>query len=101
MRPLLLLLTLLSGLSAWAAEPIVPTPRASAPRRAFIRANACPSTGDTNPKHPCPGWRVDHVIPLACGGPDTPANMQWLTIEAWADKSKWERKDCASWWHKP
>jgi hypothetical protein len=20
---------------------------------------------------------VDHVIPLECGGPDTPSNMQW------------------------
>ena len=26
-----------------------------------------------------PGHVVDHIIPLACGGPDTPENMQWQT----------------------
>lgn len=28
-----------------------------------------------------PGYVVDHVIPLACGGPDEPSNMQWQTKE--------------------
>ncbi len=26
-----------------------------------------------------PGHVVDHIIPLQCGGADTPANMQWQT----------------------
>lgn len=28
-----------------------------------------------------PGYVVDHLIPLACGGPDHPVNMQWQPIE--------------------
>jgi hypothetical protein len=28
-----------------------------------------------------PGYVADLTIPLACGGPDTPENMQWQTIE--------------------
>jgi hypothetical protein len=41
-----------------------------------------------------PGYIVDHIIPLACGGPDTPENMQWQTITAAKAKDAWERKDC-------
>lgn len=26
------------------------------------------------------GYVVDHLIPLACGGPDHPLNMQWQPI---------------------
>jgi hypothetical protein len=26
------------------------------------------------------GYVVDHIIPLSCGGPDTPENMQWQTV---------------------
>lgn len=37
-------------------------------------------------------WYRDHVIPLACGGCDSVANLQWLPEPAWRDKSKWERK---------
>ncbi len=28
-----------------------------------------------------PGYEVDHIVHLARGGADTPANMQWLTIQ--------------------
>ena len=44
--------------------------------RAFKRMWACPSTG----KHsgPCPGWAIDHTIPLACGGRDAVFNMAWI-----------------------
>jgi hypothetical protein len=30
----------------------------------------------------CPGYRKDHVVPLACHGPDAVSNMQWQTIRA-------------------
>ncbi|HKJ23371.1 MAG TPA: YHYH domain-containing protein [Myxococcota bacterium] len=60
-------------------EPVAPT-RSSAARAEFRRRFACPSTAKTT--GPCPGYEVDHKIPLACGGPDTPDNMQWLTTEA-------------------
>jgi hypothetical protein len=28
-----------------------------------------------------PGYVVDRIIPLQCGGADSPANMQWLTVD--------------------
>ena len=67
----------------WDEDVVVEPPkprRSSAARAAFRRKVACPGTGKTT--GPCPGFEVDHKIPLACGGPDTPANMQWLTVEA-------------------
>lgn len=45
------------------------------------------------------GWHghvVDHVIPLACGGEDSPRNMEWQTIEQGKEKDRWER-NCAIW----
>lgn len=45
--------------------------------RAFRKATPCPSTGRRSGA--CPGYEVDHVTPLACGGADVPGNMQWLT----------------------
>jgi len=48
-------------------------------KAAFRRSHPCPSTGKT--RGACPGYEVDHVRPLACGGPDDPSNMQWLTKE--------------------
>jgi len=45
------------------------------------------------------GWRghvVDHVIPLACGGEDSPRNMQWQTIAEGKAKDRWER-NCPIW----
>jgi hypothetical protein len=32
---------------------------------------------------------------LACGGPDTVANLQWQTIHDARAKDQWERKACA------
>ena len=41
-----------------------------------------------------PGYVVDHIIPLACGGADAPSNMQWQTVEAAKAKDKVERVGC-------
>jgi len=41
-----------------------------------------------------PGYVVDHIIPLACGGADVPGNMQWQTVAAAKAKDKWERRKC-------
>lgn len=60
----------------------------------FKRQQPCPATG--KPKGPCPGWIIDHVIPLACGGPDRPENLQWQTVAEAKAKDKWERKGCMS-----
>jgi hypothetical protein len=35
---------------------------------------------------------VDHRIPLSQGGPDDPANMQWLTIAEHEAKTASERR---------
>ena len=61
-------------------------------RHAFVKEQACPSTG----KHrlPCPGYQIDHVWPLKCNGPDILANLQWLTIEEHKAKTKREAKEC-------
>jgi len=48
-------------------------------RASFVRDNPCPSTGDT--RGPCPGYVVDHIVPLKRGGADDESNMQWQTIE--------------------
>lgn len=57
-----------------------PNKRNPANRRAFHANNPCPSTGKTSGS--CPGYHVDHIVPLACGGSDSPSNMQWLTASA-------------------
>ena len=45
-----------------------------------------------------PGYEVDHTVPLAAGGPDTPANMELLTKSAHAAKTAAEAKRYR--WHK-
>lgn len=63
--------------------------------RAFKRIYPCPSTMQTSGA--CPGWAIDHVIPLKCGGVDAVGNLQWLpnAIKSCAGdkcKDRWERK---------
>jgi hypothetical protein len=60
--------------------------------RKFQREHPCPSTGKTSGA--CPGYRKDHVVPLACGGPDAVWNLQWQTIRDARAKDRWERKAC-------
>jgi len=45
------------------------------------------------------GWSghvVDHIVPLCAYGPDTPANMQWQTVEAAKAKDATEKAMCAA-----
>jgi hypothetical protein len=44
--------------------------------------------------HGRPGYVIDHVQPLACGGLDVPSNMQWQTKTDAAAKDKTERASC-------
>jgi hypothetical protein len=60
--------------------------------REFQREHPCPSTGRTSGA--CPGYRKDHVKPLACGGPDAVWNLQWQTVAEARVKDRWERKTC-------
>jgi hypothetical protein len=41
-----------------------------------------------------PGYVIDHIRPLACGGGDSPSNMQWQTIAAAKAKDRVERIGC-------
>lgn len=63
--------------------------RSAAARDAFNRQQPCPSTGRTSGR--CPGYVIDHVKALECGGPDAPFNMQWQTTAAAKAKDKTER----------
>jgi hypothetical protein len=64
--------------------------RSRAARAEFMRQHPCPATGKGYGA--CPGYVVDHVKPLACGGADAPANMQWQTVAEGKAKDAWERK---------
>ena len=66
--------------------------RSKVAKDAFKQAHHCPSTGKS--RGACPGYVIDHVVPLACGGADAPSNMQWQTIAEGKAKDKVERKNC-------
>lgn len=82
----------LALLAASPADRAHRTHRSRGARAAFQRAHPCPSTGKTHGA--CPGYVVDHVRPLACGGADAPGNMQWQTSAAGETKDRVERKGC-------
>jgi hypothetical protein len=68
--------------------------RSRAVLREFAKVFPCPETLEPVPS--CPGWAIDHVIPLAVGGCDAPVNLQWLpdSIKSCGDgdcKDRWER----------
>lgn len=78
------------------AGPVgVATPRDPATVYAFRKANACPSTGKLG-MGACPGWVVDHVLPLCLGGPDVVQNMQWQEVRQSYIKDVFERQMCAT-----
>lgn len=52
------------------------TERSGAVQAAFRSKYPCPTTKQSTGA--CPGWAIDHVIPLACGGSDAVYNLQWL-----------------------
>lgn len=58
----------------------------------FKAENPCPATGKRTGA--CPGYVIDHIQALACGGADSPANMQWQTVAEGKAKDAWERDGC-------
>lgn len=78
----------------WATDTDAKQPRSTVERHAFVKEHPCPATG--RPRLPCPGYQIDHAIPLCAGGPDLRSNMQWLTIEAHKAKTKLDVRACRS-----
>lgn len=69
--------------------------RSSKAVRDFKKDHPCPVTGLVDGA--CPGWAVDHTIPLACGGCDSTINMAWMPLQIKSGpgtlpKDRWERK---------
>ena len=62
--------------------------RSRVAREAFQCQTPCPSTGLG--QGACPGYVVDHIVPLKRGGADLPENMQWQTDEEAKAKDKVE-----------
>lgn len=63
--------------------------RSEGAKNAFKREHPCPSNGHGSGS--CPGYVIDHVRPLECGGTDDPSNMQWQTVAEGKAKDKMER----------
>lgn len=87
-RPISALLLIVLFASGSAAD----VPRSASARRAFVRENPCPATGER--KGACPGWVVDHIAPLCAGGADHASNMQWQTREDAKSKDREENALC-------
>ena len=66
--------------------------RSTAAKQQFKNQQPCPATGQARGN--CPGYVIDHIQALACGGADAPANMQWQTVADAKAKDKWERRGC-------
>jgi len=63
--------------------------RSEAAKDAFKHGHPCPANDHTSGR--CPGYVIDHVTPLECGGADSPSNMQWQTVAEGKAKDKTER----------
>jgi hypothetical protein len=59
---------------------------------AFRAAHPCPATGKTHGA--CPGYVIDHIVPLCADGPDVVENMQWQKHRASLSKDKREAAYC-------
>lgn len=60
--------------------------RSESAKRRFMRESGYPNGR--------PGYHIDHIVPLACGGADSPSNMQWLSLPDKRTKDRVERKNC-------
>lgn len=88
-RPALLALALCLA-SAQLAQARIPRDQAQV--RTFRSENPCPATGRA--RGACPGWQVDHIIPLCAGGADRPENLQWLRTEDHRMKTFLDTRRC-------
>ncbi len=84
-----------SILAALASGAAASDNRNPATVRAFRKTHPCPATGQVD--GPCPGWVVDHGLPLCALGAvaDDVRNMHWQMAEDAKWKDSLERQLCA------
>ena len=92
MRLLTLFVAMLSFLCAGPLPGA--TIRRSSAKAEFKREHPCPANGHRSGR--CPGYVIDHIVPLVCNGADAPSNMQWQTITEAKAKDRWEG-NCELW----
>lgn len=87
--------TAIAALLAWSLAEASNAKRSSTERYRFQRDNPCPAVTVPEPRRrACPGYVVDHIVPLCAGGEDHRRNMQWLTVEQHREKNAEELKRC-------
>jgi len=92
--PMVKVLTLALLAVALCFQSVDARERSQEAKDAFKYSHPCPSNGNNHGA--CPGYVIDHIHALACGGADSPENMQWQSVAEGKAKDKWERKGCAS-----
>jgi hypothetical protein len=68
--------------------------RSKSAKHQFQKVNPCPSSGAHAGR--CPGYVIDHMIPLCAGGADHHSNMQWQTVYEARLKDQEEARQCAA-----
>ena len=68
--------------------------RSSTVLTAYKKYHPCPVTGLSTGS--CPGWQINHIIPLAKGGCDAVVNLAWMPDQIKTCKNpycidRWER----------
>lgn len=58
----------------------------------FRKLNPCPATGKI--ERTCPGYVIDHIVPLCAGGPDILENLTYQKTADSYRKDKLERDIC-------
>lgn len=77
---------------AYSVDAFCKVQRSGAQKNAFKREHPCPANGNNRGR--CPGYIIDHIVPLACGGADNPSNMQWQTVQDAKIKDNFELSMC-------
>lgn len=85
-----LVLLLIVAIGPLSAEARIP--RSQAEVQAYRAENPCPSTGRR--RGACPGYQVDHTVPLCAGGLDHRTNMFWLAVEDHRWKTFVDLREC-------
>jgi hypothetical protein len=60
----------------------------------FQRLHPCPANGARDGD--CPGYAIDHVVPLCLGGPDVVYNMRWQRLAELKRSDSAETRECRS-----